>query len=125
MKHRIMEVALEEMHEQGSKFTMSDLAHRLGMSKRTLYENFDSKEALIAAIFDTGLQDLKRQRIAIMNDNRLNITEKLQRMLTVKPELFGETADRVKLDYSNQWADYTGKANLKTDLHLKSIMEVT
>ena len=41
MRTRIMSAAMEEMNEQGTRFTMAMLAARLGISKRTLYEHFD------------------------------------------------------------------------------------
>lgn len=43
MKDSILAAATEEIRPHGSSFRMEDLARRLNISKRTLYENFRSK----------------------------------------------------------------------------------
>lgn len=88
MRKRIMAGAVEEIREKGVKFTMSDLAKRLGVSKRSLYEHFDSKENLVCAIIEALLENIQKQRLAIMADGSLNYQEKLQKVLTVQPILF-------------------------------------
>lgn len=88
MRKRIMTGAVEEIREKGTKFTMSDLALRLGVSKRSLYEYFVSKEALIYSIVEAWLGDIQKQRLAIMADDNFNYQEKLQKILFVQPVLF-------------------------------------
>ena len=110
MRARIMSAAMEEMNEQGTRFTMGVLATRLGISKRTLYEHFESKEVLIESIVDTIIQDIEVQRIAIVNDNKLDLAEKLKRMLSVKPKIFAPVDDRVKLDLRRQFPGLWAKA---------------
>ena len=111
MRLRIMSAAMEEMNEQGTRFTMGELATRLGISKRTLYEHFESKEVLIEAIVDAVIQDLEVQRIAVVNDTGLDLAEKLKRMLAVRPKLFVPVDDRVKLDLRRQFPGLWAKAN--------------
>jgi AcrR family transcriptional regulator len=88
MRKRIMTGAVEEIREKGIKFTMSDLALRLGVSKRSLYEYFESKEVLVCSIIEALLEDIQKQRLAIMADDSFNYQEKLRKMLTVQPVLF-------------------------------------
>ena len=88
MRKRIMTGAMEEIREKGIKFTMSDLALRLGVSKRSLYEYFESKEVLVCSIVEAIIEDIERQRLAIMADDSFNYQEKLQKILTVQPMLF-------------------------------------
>jgi len=53
VKQRIIEEASELFGRSGVKsITMDDLARHLGISKRTIYENFKDKEALLIACFD-------------------------------------------------------------------------
>lgn len=70
MHHRIMDAAAEEISLRGVKFTMHDLAIRLGISKRTLYQCFSSKEELIESIIVAKLEDVKQQRDEVMRDNQ-------------------------------------------------------
>ena len=111
MRARILSAAMEEMNEQGTRFTMGILAARLGISKRTLYEHFESKEVLIESIVDAIIQDIEVQRIAIVNDASLDLVEKLKRMLSVKPKLFVPVDDRVKLDLRRQFPGLWVKAH--------------
>lgn len=54
---RILEKALELFCAQGlSKVKMDDVSHAMGMSKRTLYEIFSTKEDLIYECFRFGLE---------------------------------------------------------------------
>lgn len=112
---RIMAVAMEEMNEQGTKFTMNNLATRLGISKRTLYEHFESKEVLIEAIVDVIILDLQQQRQEIMENDRLTIQEKLIAMLSVRPGVFPHTEDRVKLDLRRQYPGLWKRAHESTE----------
>lgn len=98
MRNRIMAMAMEEMNERGIKFTMQDLARRLGISKRTLYEYFSSKEDLIGIIVDTALTDIHSQRATVLLDGKLSIVEKLQKIITARQSVFTEVNDQVSLE---------------------------
>lgn len=111
MRTRIMEAAVVEMNEHSTRFTMGMLSARLGISKRTLYENFESKEVLIESIVDAVIHDIQVQRLAIVGDVRLDLAEKLKRMLTVKPTVFSAVEDRVKLDLRRQFPGLWVKAH--------------
>ncbi len=53
VKQRIIEEASELFARMGVKSTtMDDLARHMGISKRTIYENFKDKEALLVACID-------------------------------------------------------------------------
>jgi len=77
--------ATEEMAVQGIKFTMSDLAQKLAVSKRTLYEYFDSKEELIGAIVDQFLNDIRQQGMAVIKDDGLSMAEKIKQFQVIYP----------------------------------------
>ena len=56
MKQEIVKSALNDFMQYGFKtFTMDDLARKLGMSKKTLYEYFPSKNDLVEACLDYAL----------------------------------------------------------------------
>lgn len=89
MRNRILMAAAEEMKIRGVKFTMSDLARRLNLSKTSLYEHFTSKNELIHDILSTGIQDTQQQRQEIYNDPQLSVTEKIYKLLKIAPRVFG------------------------------------
>ena len=124
MKMRIMAAAMEEMNEFGVRFTMSNLAARLAISKRTLYEHFDSKEVLIEAIVDVIILDMQTQRLRILEDPYLGLKEKLVKMLSVRPAAFIKLEDRVKLDLRRQFPGLWKRAHESVGAQWDMIDEV-
>ena len=62
MKHSITQKALTYFLQYGFKtFTMDDLANSLGISKKTLYEQFASKNDLVEAALDYALEMICHQ----------------------------------------------------------------
>ena len=56
MKEEIVKRALNDFMQYGFKtFTMDDLASKMGISKKTLYEDFPSKNDLVEAVLDYAL----------------------------------------------------------------------
>ena len=78
MKQRIIEAAIHEMAEMGMKFTMNDLAKRLGVSKRTIYENFSSKESIIDAMIENFLNTMSQKEEKILSDSNLSEIDQLK-----------------------------------------------
>lgn len=94
MRDRIMMGAVEEIREKGIKFTMSALARRVGVSKRSLYEHFESKEALVYSIIEAILEDVNKKRLAVIADEQLTYQEKLKKVLTTQSTLFSPLDDK-------------------------------
>lgn len=107
MRLRIIEAAVEETEEKGIKFTMSDLAKRLGVSKRTLYENFSSKEALIDAIVERFFEKMKEREEHIINNKNLSDLEKLKELVMILPNspklMYISRFYDMKQYYPKQW----------------------
>lgn len=106
MRNRIIMATVDEINLRGFKFTMSDLAKRLSISKSSLYEYFVSKDELISTILDIVLNDFQLQEEKIYNSN-LSIIEKLKAVLTITPQTFEPFHNRVyddlKLTYKAEW----------------------
>ena len=45
IQEKILNAAIEEFAQRGLKFTMNDVAKNLGMSKKTIYTIYESKDA--------------------------------------------------------------------------------
>ncbi|WP_068775974.1 TetR/AcrR family transcriptional regulator [Paenibacillus sp. FJAT-26967] len=108
MKHRIMTAFIEEIHLNGMKFTMDDLAKRLGISKRTLYEHFDAKVDILDAIIDQSIADRNEITDRIIQDENLSLIEKIRGVITVLPihwEFYDlRILDQMKRYYPQQWS---------------------
>ncbi|MFD3259528.1 TetR/AcrR family transcriptional regulator [Paenibacillus lentus] len=109
MKQRVMEAAKEEIIESGLRFTMRDLAARLGVSTKTIYQCFDSKEQIIDEIVTNSILEMKNSEASIMKDTRLTNLGKLKKTLVNLPEWFMLSDIRLlkefKQRYPKQWAE--------------------
>ena len=76
-KEKILEAAFHELELSGPSFRMDDLARRLNISKRTLYENFSSKEEIIDKVIEALQDELYQQHLELLQDTRLTADEKL------------------------------------------------
>lgn len=88
LKDRIIDAVIEEFNEKNLKFTMDDVAKRLGISKRTLYTVVQDKEALFIEAVDCVFGAIKECEREIIEDNSLDIVEKLRRILIVIPQKY-------------------------------------
>ncbi|MCX2741788.1 TetR/AcrR family transcriptional regulator [Pontibacter anaerobius] len=63
-----------------SKVLMADLAKRLGMSKKTLYQYFSGKEELLNVIIRKHAQDIQQEVESTLADNSLPFPDKTRRI---------------------------------------------
>jgi len=108
LRNRILMAAADEMKTRGVKFTMSDLARRLSLSKTSLYEHFASKNELVHNILTTAIQDVKTQEKEIYNKSGLSIAEKIHALLKAEPKIFGSINSHSLYDdlrhyYPEEW----------------------
>ena len=60
MRNRIIQTAREKINQCGfRKFTINDIAAELGISKKTVYEYFASKDEIISTVVDTYVEQEK------------------------------------------------------------------
>ena len=81
-RQRILRVAMTFFLAHGfSRVTMDEIARELGMSKKTLYQHFDSKESLMLAGVDRFFLDIQAGVQAILNDGHLSYPEQVGRFV--------------------------------------------
>jgi AcrR family transcriptional regulator len=87
MKERILTHAEEHFLRLGfSKVTMTELAADLGISKKTLYLHFLSKEELLTAMMHRLHDESNAQIQSLVNDQEIDFIEKLRRLLNLSAE---------------------------------------
>ncbi|MEE3419536.1 MAG: TetR/AcrR family transcriptional regulator [Lachnospiraceae bacterium] len=87
-KKRILEAVIDLFNDKGLRFTMSDVAKAVGMSKKTLYVYFRSKEDLMLQMTDYCFKSIKDSEAKIISDPTLPVPEKIRRILGVLPERY-------------------------------------
>lgn len=66
IRAHVLRVALEELNQCGPAFHMDDLARRLHISKRTLYENFSSKQEIVKNAILSVMDDLYTHHVSLL-----------------------------------------------------------
>ena len=85
-EEKLFETTFALYQEQGVKFTMDELALRLSISKKTLYELVRSKEELIGRALMYYFDAVEREQRGIREDQSLSALEKTQRLLCAVPQ---------------------------------------
>jgi len=93
---RIREAAFEEFMSKGPRFTMEDLARRLGISKKTLYECVRDKEELFEMFVDEAFASIKGQEREIAGNASLDPIARFVQVVSIMP-VFGRTFDYDKV----------------------------
>lgn len=84
IQNRILEVAGHRFFAQGfTKVTMDEIAHELGMSKRTLYQHFPGKKALLRKALLNRTERISQGLANISRSNENHFGEKLKQALTL------------------------------------------
>ena len=82
LRMRILRVAGEQFFSRGfSGLTMEDLAIELGMSKKTLYVHFTSKDTLVRELIEGFGREVHANADAILRDSKLSFLQKLRRQV--------------------------------------------
>jgi len=88
LKDRIMEGAVTCFQEKGIKFTMDDLADRLGMSKKTIYTVVEGKDELLTEMVEHVFGSIKESEEDVLWSEGISTVEKIRRILGVFPEAY-------------------------------------
>ncbi|MCR4673776.1 MAG: TetR/AcrR family transcriptional regulator [Lachnospiraceae bacterium] len=86
MKQKIVEAALEVYRDKGAKFTMDDLANKLGMSKKTIYTIIPDKRTLFTDMVNYTFDAIKRSEEEVMQEPNLTTEQRLRKILGVMPD---------------------------------------
>jgi AcrR family transcriptional regulator len=94
VKQRIMTEARSLFFRYGfSKVTMDEAAEALGMSKKTLYRYFPSKEELLAEVTGAHMEECDSELKAICNRHEISPLERLKLTMTYITGLFSQMSE--------------------------------
>ena len=93
MKARILVIAREKFMQFGfSSVTTEEIASDLGISKKTLYAHFPSKEELLREAILGLLDEVELQLKGILLDSEIDFSEKLSRALALVRDRFSRVS---------------------------------
>ncbi len=87
LKEKIIDAVIELFNEKGLKFTMDDVAKRIGISKRTIYTVVEDKEELFIDTVNTVFDSIKQSEKEILEED-LDTLIKLRKLLIILPERY-------------------------------------
>ncbi len=86
LRKSIMDSVINQFNQKGMKFTMDDISRELHISKKTIYKEFDDKDELFFATVDYGFANIKEKEAEIINDDSLDIVEKISKVIVCLPD---------------------------------------
>ena len=88
---RILDTAVQQYMQLGfSAVTTDDTARAAGVSKKTLYQHFPSKDALLRAVVRRNSEQRNADICSIVRDSDAGVIERLHRMMAYLAKLFSE-----------------------------------
>lgn len=88
VKERIIEATLAVVTEKGLQFTMDDIAKKIKVSKKTIYNLFEDKESLCIETVNYCFAAIKESEAEILNNDNLSLAEKIKGILIVLPDRY-------------------------------------
>ena len=90
---RILAVARRQLFTQGyNALTMDELAHDLGMSKKTLYRHFPGKDAIVSTVIDEMGSVVRREMEEVLREPRQSFAQKLRAVIEVVARRLAQTS---------------------------------
>jgi len=91
VKGRILDVARDQFMRLGfNSVTMDEIAAESGVSKKTLYQYFPSKDALVSEVARANMEKCNAELRAILRDSESSPTMRLRRMMDYVAGIYGE-----------------------------------
>ncbi|RCX18191.1 TetR family transcriptional regulator [Fontibacillus phaseoli] len=108
MRTKIMEAAKTEFAYRGLKFSIRDITAQLGISSKTLYQYFASKEELVTALTLDAIDEMKQTEASILKNPSLSLQEKIREALVVLPSAIMikdlRLLDDLRRSYPQAWS---------------------
>jgi AcrR family transcriptional regulator len=83
VRKRVIEAAREEFYKFGfSKVTVDEIASKLGMSKKTIYKYFPSKDDLVHIVTQETMNEMELTCSNIVKREDVDFVDKLREMMT-------------------------------------------
>src|SRR5580692_10678376 len=84
LRSRIVDAARELFHEHGySKVSASEIAQAIGISKKTLYKEFETKEDILRAVILPKLKESSKQIDSILANRAMPFLDKLKEVMSM------------------------------------------
>lgn len=106
LRQRILDAAKEHFFANGfSKITMEEFAHSMGMSKKTIYKFFTSKDELVKEITKEKLHRINAQCEIFRNDTSMEFINRIKSTINYLTEEMQSLKPQFSLDIQRTMPD--------------------
>lgn len=99
MRDRIIQESIASLRKEGLRFSIDTLAERLGISKKTIYKYFATKEALALALYQSYYADMQARAKQLAKKNAASAHVKLLKLyFDAKAMTSGDIFNKYKLN---------------------------
>lgn len=128
IRGRIIEASRQLFFQYGfTKVTTDEIAEAAGISKKTLYQYFESKEKLILDVMHETGEEMFRAAEAIFSDPETSLTEKLRSFMELRaswaPHLKQPLINDAQRNYPGVWRQFEETRNTHIRLFLDHLIE--
>ncbi|MDD3179048.1 MAG: TetR/AcrR family transcriptional regulator [Opitutaceae bacterium] len=107
---RILRTAHEHLFAYGyHSLTMDNLAHELGISKKTLYVHFRAKDVLLGRVIDALSRTIRDRMDLLVSNPQLTFAQKLQEVAGVVESIMGRASPATFRDLQRSAPHLYGK----------------
>ena len=124
LKENVLQATIDVFKEKGIKFTMDDIAKKLSISKKTIYTVTQNKNSLIKEMVKYSFERIKASEEAVIQDNSLSTTDKLEKLLSVLPEGYKDLDLASLYDLKAKYPDVGDIQCISTDKYSKDQVTV-
>lgn len=125
MKDRILDVVARLIERYGlKKFTVDEVAAEAGISKKTLYQYFSSKDEMIRLYFEEIITSDQESALSVM-DNKQDLFEKIYAMVhsNHRYRIPLQILDEAKQFYPDEWTKIEALKQFKLDMFQQLLEE--
>ena len=128
LKTRIISTARGLFHQFGfHKVSMDEIAAPLGISKKTLYKHFESKEALVLQIIELDRTKISTEIDNILNNKQMDFFKKMEGIFSIVRQFHAKLSPKLMQDISKYFPDMHQKLILdrraKMQTNIKRLFE--
>jgi len=110
VKIQILETAQTMFHQFGfNKVSIDQITNKIGISKKTLYKFYESKEALVLRIIEKNIRDAALQMNKLHSSSKINHVEKMEKLMSISMDFFLKFSEVFMQDIIKYMPDILGK----------------
>lgn len=127
-RDRILEEGRKRFFKHGfERVTVDEIASGLGISKKTFYKHFPSKEQLLWEVVGSALNEANSRIEALLGDRDLDFPEKMKGIMVQMGESLSRVGkplmEDVRTRYPDVWDEFQGFRRARIRLELARLLE--